>query len=101
MDRDRLSADIQRAEHAKALLENVFLRDAFDSVEKALFAEFRKAKPSDTEVWQRCHMALGVLDAVKKVLESHVKNGTLAAADLKVLIQGEDRKRGFLKVLNG
>ena len=98
MTEQELREEVQRGEHAKQILAEPLMSAAFDSVEAALVKKWRETAPADARTWERCHLALHIIGSVKAVLETHIKNGKLAAADLtKIIGKQEFEKRGFLR----
>ena len=98
MTEQELREEVQRGEHARQLLAEPLLSAAFADVERKLVEKWRETAPTDARTWERCHLALHIIGSVKAVLEAHIKNGKLAAADLsKIIAKQEFEKRGFLR----
>lgn len=69
---------IKRAERVKELLEDKYMKEAFELMEKALFDEFKSAKFKDddrrTELWQRMQL----LALHKSTFEKYLRAGERA-----------------------
>ncbi len=86
MTEQELREEVQRGEHAKQILAEPLLAAAFAAVEGKLIEKWRETAPTDVKTWERCHLALHIIGSVKAVLETHIKNGKLAGADLAKII---------------
>jgi hypothetical protein len=88
---------LARKAQAESLLNDPLFKGAFDSVEAWLMHQWRGAR--DTETREDIHKRVESLDLIRKVLERHIRSGTVAEAELedilvrKRVLQGERRSR--------
>lgn len=69
-----------RAEHAKRLLADDTLREAFDNVRVAAIEVWSRTAAADVQQREIAWMTVKVLDRIRAELESIVNNGKIAAA---------------------
>ena len=64
-----------KADRVRALLEDKDLQEAFDNVEREIYALFKETQPSDKDGLQRCRMKLEALEALRANLSYAVQEG--------------------------
>lgn len=82
MDEGKLRQEQDRAQKAKALLENELLVAAFDDIELSLTETWKRSGPDDGPMREDAWRSLRLLTKLRGVLEGHVKTGTLASEQL-------------------
>lgn len=70
---------IAKANHAKRLLEDEVLTEAFASVEKDIFDEWRSSDVNDYELRGDLFLTLKSLERLKARLRAILDDGTIAA----------------------
>lgn len=91
----QLNADTDRAAKAKDLLENELLEEAFAKLKEAYFAQLMATNVMQSDVREKCYLAIRVVDVVRDHLGTVVSNGKIAEADLKELAKVADRPKRF------
>lgn len=74
-------ADVERARRAQEVLDNPVYADAYGSIREALRNAWEASKDRDER--EDIHRMLRALQKVNTVLESTMRNGELAAAELQ------------------
>jgi hypothetical protein len=82
--------ELQRADQAKAILENPLLASAFADVEREILA--MKENTHDKEAVQKLHFMFVCNRKVQNILRSYIETGKMAAIQLE-----EKRKFNLLK----
>jgi hypothetical protein len=70
---------IAKGNHAKRLLEDEVLRDAFDSVERDIFEEWRTSDIMDYDVRSDLFLTLKCLERLKARLRAILDDGVIAS----------------------
>lgn len=83
MDEARERAAAERGRHAKALLDDAVLSDAFAKVDAALVEAWRKTPHRDTEARENYFKAVDLLGKVRAALGEVVTHGEMSAATLR------------------
>lgn len=78
----RLHDERERGNQVKQLLDNQHFVDAVEATRDALWGEFVKTKPEDTQTLQRISLQFQLLDYLIRALRKHVETGEMAAAEL-------------------
>jgi hypothetical protein len=92
MSEDVLERKQQRAAHAKRLLEDDLLKEAFESVRKEYLSAWRATNPQDGELREQLWRAFSVTDKVQSHLARVMDDGKIAARDIADLA---DRRKRF------
>jgi len=69
---------ITKANHAKRLLEDELLKEAFAEVEKDIFEEWRMSAPADHDARSNMFHTLKGLERLKARLQAILDNGLVA-----------------------
>lgn len=93
VDEHKLLRDQARAVGAQALLENDLFNEALESIERDLIAAWKATPARDTDGRERCWSAIQQLGKIKGFVETVLRDGKLASAQLKEL--AEQPKRSF------
>jgi len=93
VDEHKLLRDQARAVGAQALLENELFNEALESIERDLIDAWKATPPRDTDGRERCWAAIQQLGKIKGFVETVLRDGKLAAAQLKEI--AEQPKRGL------
>jgi hypothetical protein len=83
IDEPRERAAAERGRHARALLDDPLLVEAFASVDAALVEAWRATPQRDVEARERFHLATTLLGKVKAALGEVATNGEMSAATLR------------------
>ena len=90
-DETDLRRDAQRAERARALLNDELLIEAFDTLNAQYMAAWLVTQTGDSVQREKLYFAARTLPAVRKNLETILMNGSIAAKQLANL--EDDLKR--------
>lgn len=93
VDEHKLLRDQARAVGAQALLENDLFNEALESIERDLIDAWKATPARDTDGRERCWSAIQQLGKIKGYVETVLRDGKLAAAQLKEI--AEQPKRSF------
>lgn len=85
IDEPRERAAMERGRHARELLDDPALAEAFAKVDAALIEAWRKTPHRDTEARESYFRAATLLPKVRDALGEMVTNGDLSAATLRAL----------------
>jgi hypothetical protein len=85
IDEARERASAERGRHAKALLDDPLLSEAFGAVDARLVEAWRATPMADTQGRERLHLATVLLGRVRAALGEVVSNGDVSAATLRSL----------------
>jgi hypothetical protein len=91
VDEHKLIRDNSRAQKAKDLLENELLNEAIATLEADLIRAWKATPARDTEGRERCWTAVQQVGNLKGYLEAVMRDGQLAAAQLKSLAEKPKR----------
>lgn len=86
LDKDRI-----RGADAKALLDNVLLRDAFAAVGAYIEQKALGCDPDNRDAAQRIVLSKQLLAAIRREIERHIEDGEIARIEIAEL----ERKRAF------
>ena len=81
-----LRKDAERASHAKRLLEDDLLKEAFEAYELALTNAWKDSPESATEAREHAYYAIRALSRVREFLERVIANGVLSKAELDQIV---------------
>lgn len=79
---------LHRADQCKRLLDDPFLKQAFQDVRDAIHQKFERTSVTDRDTLVELRQMLHLLDSVKANLEQAVMDGQLD------VLRGEERERG-------
>jgi hypothetical protein len=91
LSEDKLQRDIVRGAHAKALMDNELLQEAFAKLEVDYIAAWRTTAARDNDARERLWTAVNVLGKVKDHLARVLAHGKLAQRQLDELNAKEKR----------
>lgn len=94
-DEFKLHADTTRALRAKELLESELLVECFAVLKEGYFNQLMATHAMQTDVREKCYLALRVVDVVKGHLRTVFDQGKLAQSDLNDLAKLTERKKRF------
>jgi hypothetical protein len=78
----RLRDEREKGHQVKHFLDNEHFVEAVEATRDALWGEFVKTKPEDTDTLQRIAMQHALLNHLVKALRKHVETGEMAAQEL-------------------
>jgi hypothetical protein len=84
-----------KAARAQELLDDEFLREAFEALENSYTSAWRATVIDDVAGREKLFLAINIVGKVRDHLASIVANGKLAQAELKDLAQTAERRRRF------
>ena len=84
-DEGKLAAQAERGRHAKALLEDELLVEAFEKVDAFYMDAFRNSGAEEIETRERAWTALSLLKDVRAAIEGVARDGRVAATTLERL----------------
>jgi hypothetical protein len=90
-DETDLRADVNRAAHAKALIEDEMLTAAFAELRELYIKELLETRAVDSAGREKLYLAARIVPAVKANLDRLLMDGTIAAKQLANL--EDDQKR--------
>lgn len=93
IDEHKLLREQDRALGADALLKNDLFNEALESIERDLIDAWKATPARDTDGRERCWSAIQQLGKIKGFVETVLRDGKLAAAQLKEI--AEQPKRGL------
>lgn len=85
IDEPRERAAMERGRHARALLDDPMLAEAFAVVDAALVEAWRATPQMATNARERFHLAAVLLGRVRAALGEAVTNGEISAATIRGL----------------
>lgn len=88
IDDARERGAMERGRHARALLDDPVLAEAFAAVDGAIVEAWRATAPGDAVARERLHLATVLLGRVRAALGEAVSHGELSAATLRGLTRG-------------
>lgn len=91
----QLHAATIRAAKAKELLENELLNEAFAKLKEGYFTQLMATNVMQSDVRDKCYLAIRVVDVVRSHLQTVVDSGKIADSDLKELAKLTERKKRF------
>ena len=87
-----LEADIERGQHAKRLLNDPLIREAFETLSGTLHAAWESSPIRDREGQHEIKLMLKLLSDLKGYFDLALSDGELAAQTLKAR---EESKKGY------
>ena len=81
--REQLESERLRAAEVKQLLDNKFLKEAFEAMEQSILKQMDEVTLRDTEMHTRLILARKTLSGINRYLELIVQTGQLAELQLK------------------
>lgn len=81
-DEFALRKEAERASHAKRLLEDELLKEAFEAYELALTNAWKDSPESSVTAREQAYFALRALNRVRAFLERVIDNGVMSKAEL-------------------
>jgi hypothetical protein len=94
-DENRLDRAAAKALHARKLLDNELLIEAFAGLEDSYTAAWRATTIDDVTAREKLFLAINIVGKVRDHLTAIVANGKLAQAELKELAQAAERRKRF------
>jgi hypothetical protein len=92
---EALTKATAKANRAQKLLDDDLLSEAFTSLETAYIAAWRATTIEDISGREKLFLAINVVGKVRDHLNTVVRDGKLAAAELKQLAETAERKKRF------
>jgi hypothetical protein len=74
---------IKRADEVKELLNNKYLQQAFEDVNKSIILSWQNTSSGNKEERETAWLAAKLLNQVKQSLENHIQTGEMAKFALK------------------
>jgi hypothetical protein len=95
MSEDRLHSARIRAMHAQELVDNEMLTEAFQKLEMSYIEAWKSTGVHDEKGREKLFLAVNVIGKLKEHLKSVIADGKLADAQLKKMIDDQERRRLF------
>jgi len=88
--REQLEQEQQRGVSAQQLLNNKYLKEAFEAAEKSILDQMDEVSLRDSDMHTRLIIARKTVHAIKRYIERVVETGTIAKLQLEKpgLVQG-------------
>jgi hypothetical protein len=93
MDEIKLGQAQHRGIRAAELLENTLLQEAFQFLETAYLNAWRSTKALDTQSREKLWQAIQILGIIQEHLKVHIRDGKIAAEDLRRLSEESNRRK--------
>lgn len=84
-----------RGRRAQDLLDDDLIKDAFAELERAYMDAWRTTKVDDANGREKLFLAVNIIGKVKQNLLMVAADGKLAAAEIRAMIEGEQRRKRF------
>lgn len=81
--REQLEAERLRGAEARQLLENKFLREAFDAAEKSILDQMDEVSLRDVDMHTRLILARKTVASVRRYIERVIETGQMAELQLQ------------------
>jgi hypothetical protein len=95
---DQLHIAVGRAARAETLQRDELLTEAFQSLEDAYIAAWRRTTIDDVTGREKLFLAINIVGKVKDHLSKVVSDGKLADAELRQIAQTAERKRTWPEI---
>jgi len=80
--RNQLESERLRGADVKQLLENKYLKEAFDAAEKSILSQMDEVSLRDTDMHTRLILAKKTINSVKRYLQQVIETGEMADIQL-------------------
>jgi hypothetical protein len=77
------SHEVERAERARAVLDNPLFGEAFEAVEQDLITQWKQNANLGPDGREKAFLMVTLLGQVKQVLTQHIQTGEMASLQLK------------------
>ncbi len=94
-EEDVLKRDVDRAVHAKTLIEDELLAEAFAALKRDYIEAWEGSQPRDTDGRERLWQALQIVGKVEAHLHSVYESGALAQKEIDNLQRMGERRKVF------
>jgi len=91
-DEFKLVKQRARGAEARRLLENTMLKDAFESIEKAIIDDWLRTTPPEREIREELYRSVQNLGRFEMVLKSFLYTGEIAMKELLDIERGKETK---------
>jgi hypothetical protein len=81
--RQQLEPDQQRGAAAKQLLDNKYLKEAFEAAEKSILDQMDEVSLRDTDMHTRLIVARKTVHSIRRYIERFVETGNIATLQLE------------------
>lgn len=95
MSEDKLLEARNRAARAEALVNDELLTEGFAELEAAYIQAWRLTRPEDHLAREKLYLAVNVVGKLKQHLQAVITDGKLADAELKELVEQQERRKRF------
>ena len=95
MSDDKLLEQRNRAARAEALVNDELLTEGLDNLETAYIQAWRLTAPDNQIAREKLYLAVNVVGKIKQHLQTVIMDGKLADAELKELIDVQERRKKF------
>jgi hypothetical protein len=82
-DRAKRAHEVERAERARAVLENPLFVEAFEAVEKELMTRWKQDAGLEPPGRERVFLMVTLLGQLRQVLTQHIQTGDMARLQLR------------------
>ena len=95
MSDDKLLEQRNRAARAEALVNDELLTEGLDNLEASYIQAWRLTAPDNQIAREKLYLAVNVVGKIKQHLQTVIMDGKLADAELKELIDVQERRKKF------
>ena len=95
MSDDKLLEARNRAARAETLVNDELLSEGLDNLEAAYIQAWRLTAPENQMAREKLYLAVNVVGKIKQHLQTVIVDGKLADAELKELIDVQERRKKF------
>ena len=95
MSDDKLLEARNRAARAEALVNDELLSEGLNNLEAAYIEAWKLTTPADQIAREKLYLAVNVVGKIKQHLQTVITDGKLADAELKELIETQERRKKF------
>lgn len=81
--RNQLESEHLRGAEVKQLLENKYLKEAFDAAEQSILSQMDEVSLRDTDMHTRLILARKTINSVKRYLQQVIETGQMADMQLR------------------
>lgn len=79
---------VRRAEHAKRLLDDPMLSEAFDTIERECIAAWKAAPARDTDGREKLWLTVKAVNRIREELSGIIETGKVSAHNLAEIRRG-------------
>lgn len=95
MSDDKLLEQRNRAARAEALVNDELMTEGLANLEAAYIQAWKLTTPADQVAREKLYLAVNVVGKIKQHLQTVIVDGKLADAELKELVEVQERRKKF------